>query len=91
MAMTPEERTEFDEMKRKLDSIARVEDVPFIENIKRRGGQGLRSDGTGTLSTIVKSVSEGGAASYDVCDAPDAKLKIVTASGTVYYLPAFTS
>jgi len=36
MAMTPEERAEFEEMKETLRAIQRVEDVPFIENINRR-------------------------------------------------------
>ena len=36
MAMTPEERIEFDQMKTTLQNIQRVEDVGFIENIKRR-------------------------------------------------------
>ncbi len=34
--MTPEERQQFKEMKQTLDSLVRVENVPFIESIKRR-------------------------------------------------------
>lgn len=34
--MTPEDRLQFDEMKRTLEAIKRLEDVAFIENIKRR-------------------------------------------------------
>ena len=36
MAMTPEERIEFNQMKATLHNLQRVEDVAFIENIKRR-------------------------------------------------------
>ena len=38
MAMTPEERNEFNQMKATLQNLQRVEDVAFIENIKRRIG-----------------------------------------------------
>ena len=34
--MTPEERIEFNQMKATLHNLQRVEDVAFIENIKRR-------------------------------------------------------
>ena len=36
MAMTPEERIEFNQMKATLQNLQRVEDVAFVENIKRR-------------------------------------------------------
>lgn len=36
MSMTPQEKRDFDEMKATLQSLVRVENVPFIENIKRR-------------------------------------------------------
>lgn len=34
--MTPQERQEFDELKRIVDTLVRVENVPFVENMKRR-------------------------------------------------------
>ena len=91
MAMTPEEKTEFETLKAQVHALMRVEDVQFIENVKRRASGNLREDGTSSASSIVQSVSEGGASSYDVCAEPDTKLKIITASGTVYYIPAFNS
>lgn len=34
--MTPEQRREFDDMKKRLAALERVEDTQFIENIRRR-------------------------------------------------------
>lgn len=90
--MTPEELERLERIEELLKSVALVEDPDFIDNIKRRGGQGLRTDGTTSASTItisVRNAADDG--SETVCDNPDTKLKVVTPAGTVYYLPAFTS
>ena len=34
--MTPQERTEFEHLKKLVEQLVRVEHVPFIENAKRR-------------------------------------------------------
>jgi len=34
--MSPEERKQFNDMKRKIEQIERVEHVPFIKNLERR-------------------------------------------------------
>ena len=34
--MTPQERTEFEQLKKLVEQLVRVEHVPFIENAKRR-------------------------------------------------------
>ena len=36
MAMTPEERNKMDKLERQVEALSKVQDVPFIENIKRR-------------------------------------------------------
>ena len=90
--MTPEQLQQFNEMKRILQNVVAVEDVQFIENVKRRTGKGLTEDGTTSASTITQSVRNStDTGSADVCAEPDTKLKIITATGTVYFLPAFTS
>ena len=90
--MTPEQLQQFNEMKRILQNVVAVEDVQFIENVKRRTGKGLTEDGTTSASTITQSVrNSADTGSVDVCAEPDTKLKVITPTGTVYFLPAFTS
>lgn len=92
MAMTPEERIEFDKMKMQLEAIARAEDIFFVENIKRRGAQGINTDGQSastSITTAVRNATDDG--SENVCKVPDIKLKIVSTDGSIYYLPAFNS
>lgn len=89
--MTPEEKQEFELLKAQVSALSQVKDVEFIENIKRRGTGNLKEDGTTSASTITQPVNEGSISTYDVCKVPDTKLKIITSTGTVYYLPAFTS
>lgn len=36
MSMTPQERQEFNEIKKRLVALERVENVPFVENMTRR-------------------------------------------------------
>ena len=49
--MSPTERAEFDEMKRIVASLQKVEDVPFIENVKRRLGFGSVTAESGASTT----------------------------------------
>lgn len=90
--MTPEERTQFNDMKRRLEALERVESVQFIENVKRRGSQGITADGETSTATIIKAVRNAAdTGSTNVADEPDTKLKIILPNGTVYYLGAYTS
>ena len=90
--MTPEERTEFNEMKETLRNVVLVESVEFIENVKRRTQSGVKTDGTTATTSItiaVRNSSDDG--SETVTKQPDVKLKIVDTQGNVYFLPAFNS
>ena len=89
--MTPQQLLEFEEMKTTLNSIVSVENVPFIENIKRRGAQGMTADGETAASSVTQAVNEGGVATYSVASEPDTKLKVILADGTVLFLAAYTS
>ena len=90
--MTPEERTQFNDMKMRLDALERVESVSFIENVKRRAVEGIRTDGETSAGTITSTVrNSAGTGTTDVAKVPDTKLKIVLSNGTVYYLGAYTS
>lgn len=92
MAMTPEELTRLTNLETLVGTLLRVENVPFIENIKRRGSNGIKEDGVTSPTSITQLVrSSDGLSTVNVCKVPDQKLKIVLPTGTVYYLPAFTS
>lgn len=51
--MTPEQQREFDELKQKVDAMQRVEDLAFIESIRRR----LSLDDFLVLQTQTKGVN----------------------------------
>lgn len=90
--MTPQERLEFEEMKRTLRAIQSVQDVPFIENIKRRGAQGLVAgdlSSASSINTTARNAADNG--SVAVASDFDTKLQILLPNGTVYYLGAYTS
>ena len=89
--MTPQERTRLEELEKLVQSLQRVENVSFVENMKRRGSDTVRSDGTAAATSMLKAVNEGGASSYNVTTAPDVKLKVILVTGETYYLPAFNS
>lgn len=90
--MTPDEKRQFDELKQIVRAICAVEDVPFIESIKRRGAQGLSFGGTQVATSISQSVrNAAGDGTTTVAAQPDTKLQIVLPNGTVYYLGAYTS
>ena len=85
-------RQEFDELKRRVDAIHAVQDVPFIENIKRRGAQGLIAGDPSSAGSI--SVAAGdptNTGSVAVATSPDVKLQIFLPNGSVYYLGAYNS
>lgn len=68
--MTPEERLEFQEMKRTIERLQRVEDPAFVAAIEVLTNVGLSSSSkTGASET--RSVNESGSANYDVANAPD--------------------
>jgi hypothetical protein len=100
MAMTPEEKREFEELKRKVDALQRVEDVAFIENGKRRITRPviidlgitevISKETTGTTSGTVRSVNEAGASSYSVADVYDGTITIRDISGATYKLGYYT-
>lgn len=97
MAMTPEEKREFEEMKRMVRALSGVTDVPFIENAKRRiaepaitSARVVSKNTTGTTAGVLKSVSEGGASTYSVADQYDGTITIADAEGNLYKLGYYT-
>ena len=88
--MSPEQKIEFDEMKRTLTAIKEVLDVSFIENVKRRISvpEQVLFDADSSTSGIQQAVDEAGSASYNVAGAYD-DAKIITLAGINYKIGVY--
>jgi len=88
--MSPEQKIEFDEMKRTLTAIKEVLDVSFIENVKRRivVPSQVLFDADSSTSGIQQAVDEAGSASYSVAGAYD-DAKIITLAGINYKIGVY--
>ena len=94
--MTPEQLAQFETMQRTLESLVRVENVPFIENSKRRIatpvlGESLQKDSTGTTTGTTQAVNEGGVGAYTVPAEFDGTITIEDADGNTYKLGYYTA
>ena len=98
--MSPEQLREFNTMKAELEALARVLDVPFIEEAKRRIvkpyiesislDEFLARVSVGNTSGVLKSVNEGGSATYNVAEAFDGSMIIKGTDGTTYKIGYYT-
>jgi hypothetical protein len=99
MAMTPEERREIEELKTLVQSLLRVENVPFIESAKRRIAvatiekynleEAVSKFAVGNTSGIVETVTDtNGALSTDYIVAKDynGSITIEDQEGNLYKL-----
>ena len=91
--MTPQERQELEMLRREVDNLKRVLDVPFIEEAKRRivtpelqRKKLVTKESSGSTSGILKSVNEGGSSSFSVADAFDGSLTVTDQEGNTYKL-----
>lgn len=75
MAMSPQERAEFDRLKGLVEQMMKVQNVPFIENLNRRLDIGADAS-TKTAASATRSVNEAGASSYSVMYAPSGFISI---------------
>ena len=80
--MTPEERREFDELKRVVDTLVRVENVPFIENIKRR------IDISGTVRLAINNTNLNDLNDVDITSVSNGEVLKWTTSGTDRWINA---
>lgn len=90
--MNPADRKRFERMERILNSIVQVEDVQFIENLKRRAGDSVRSDletTAGSITTSVRNAADDG--SESVASEFDGKVKIFLSDGTLRYIGVYNS
>jgi len=100
MAMTPEEKTRLETLEKLVQSLLNVENVPFIENGKRRLTEPvitslgltevISKDSTGSTAGVTQSVNEAGAGTYSVTDVPDGTLIVQDTDGAQYKLIYFT-
>lgn len=89
--MTPEQLTRLNNLENLLQSLLRVEDVSFIQNINRRAGTGIKSGVSSAATSITRSVNEVGTNTYNVAVAPDKKRKIVLEDGSVEYIGTYNT
>jgi len=89
--MSPQEKTEFQQLKALVNALVRVENVSFIQNIQRKVDLGVTSGEETVATTILKAVNESGASSYDVAKVPDAKVPIVLTNGQIKYIGVYNS
>jgi len=88
--MSPQQKIEFDEMKRTLTAIKEVLDVSFIENVKRRivVPSQVLFDANSTTSGALQAVNEAGSDTYNVAGAYD-DAKIITLAGINYKIGVY--
>lgn len=89
--MTPSERTEFEALKKQVQSLMAVENVPFIQNLDRRIPKLIDKSSTTTVTSIIRSVNEAGTASYSVAKTPDRKLGVQLSDGTTVFIGVYNS
>ena len=89
--MSPQEKTEFEQLKATVNALIRVENVSFIQNIQRKVELGVTSGTETAATTILQAVAESGAASYNVAKVPDAKVPIVLTNGQIKYIGVYNS
>ena len=75
MAMSPQERAEFDRLKRQVEQMVKAQDVPFIESLNRRLDIGANASSK-TAASATRSVNEAGASSYSVMFPPTGFINI---------------
>jgi len=95
--MTIEELTnKVTELEEQVRLLTRVENVPFIENAKRRIaipvlGESISKNTTGSTSGLTESVDEAGVSSYSVAAAYSGSITIADAQGNRYKLGYYTA
>lgn len=81
--MSPEDRKQFDELKRKVAALESATNIQFIGNIKRYAlNESVTSDATGSnsgLSTSVRNAADSG--SEDVAKAYDKSVRLYLLNG----------
>lgn len=88
--MTPQEKQKMQELERRIIALERVENVSFIANVNRKI-DGVTSNGENlSTASILRSVNEGGAASYSVAKEPDDKIQI-SVGGVLKYIGVYDS
>ena len=98
--MTPAEKREFEELKALVQTLYKVENVPFIENAKRRittpvlldlgVNEVVSKEGIGSTSGLLKGVTENGVDSYSVAKAYDGSITVRDVNGNSYKLGYYT-
>ena len=89
--MTPQERLEFNQMKRDLENIKRATDVSFLAELSRRlaGTKLILESGTLTGTTIaVRNSTDTG--SETVADDYDGVINLIDGAGNTYRIGYYT-
>jgi hypothetical protein len=89
--MSPKQLQEFEKMKQEIADLKEARSVVFTESIRKRLLDDYIEAGTSTTATtsdVLKAVSEGGAATYNVAKAYDDKV-LVEIGGENYYIGVY--
>jgi len=99
--MSPQQLNEFNTMKAQIAALSSVLDVPFIAEAQRRIvkpyvasigiDEFLARVSVGNTSGVLKSVNEGGSATYNVAEAFDGSMIIKGTDGTTYKIGYYTT
>jgi hypothetical protein len=88
--MTPEQRIA--DLEKRLTALERVENIPFIQNIERRAGSGIKSGIQSVTTTIDQAVrNSADTGSVTVPKQFDFKLKVTLSDGSTKYIGGYNS
>lgn len=92
--MTPDEKNRLETLETLVQSLLKVENVPFIENGKRRIaqpvlGDSVQRESTGGTSGLLQSVDEAGAGTYNVGVAPTGSIVLKDSDNNTYKIATY--
>lgn len=89
--MTPQERAQFEQMKRDIELLKRVDDIDNIKFLKEKLiGQKVGANDSAVQGQVSITIGAGGGTDTDdVLDYPDGFLKTILQDGSLVYIPYY--
>lgn len=91
--MTPDEKAQFDALKRRVELLERVDNIDNVKLLKENLlGIPVGASDTDVTTTISISIGAGGGTdTADVLDYPDGFLKLKLQNGSLVYVPYYNA